>query len=200
MTDNNAKPAEGAAAATPHRSWIALIDRWFGRLTAVMNVIGTATIVIITVIVVIDVVGTLLNHPLIGVNEFMQLSLPGIVFLQLANTLREDRQVSSDVLINGLRQRKPRTTKFIFSFYNIVGAIFMGYLAWLMYPKALQAYTENFTRGAQGIIEIPQWPSMALVVLGSAVMAIQYLIHAIRDFMAGANGDFVIETGAEVKV
>ena len=193
MTDNNEKAPEGVTAIALRQPWIALIDRWFGRLTAVMNIIGTATIVIITVIVVIDVIGTLFNHPLIGVNEFMQLSLPGIVFLQLANTLREDRQISSDVFINGLRDRKPRTTKFLFSFYNIVGAIFMGYLAWLMYPKALQAYTENFTRGAQGIIEIPQWPSMGLVVFGGAVMALQYLIHAIRDFMAGATGDFTVE-------
>lgn len=155
-----------------------------------MNMVGTMTIVVITVIVVIDVVGTLFNKPLIGVNEFMQLSLPGIVFLQLANTLREDRQIASDVFIRGLQRRSPRTTKILYGTYNLIGAVFMGFLAWLMYPKAVQAYAENFTRGAQGIIEIPQWPSMALVVFGGAIMAVQYLIHAIRDYLAAVNGNF----------
>lgn len=185
-------------ADSANKRLISRIDAWFGRLTAVMNMVGTVTIVIITVVVVIDVVGAQFKKPLIGVNEFMQLSLPGIVFLQLANTLREDRQISSDVFVRGLKQRKPRTSKALFAFYNMIGAIFMGYLAWIMYPKALQAYDGNFTRGAQGIIEIPQWPSMALVVLGGAIMAIQYFIHAIRDVLAAATGD--IEDAAEPPV
>lgn len=165
------------------------VDRWFGRLTAFMNMVGTLTIVVVTVLVVADVIGTLWFKPIIGVNEFMQLSLPGIVFLQLANTLRENRQISSDVFVTKLKTARPRTSSALFASYNLIGAVFMVGLAILMYPKAMQAYTGNFTRGAQGIIEIPQWPSMALVVLGSAVMGIQYFLHFIRDAFASYSGE-----------
>lgn len=167
---------------------IARLDSWFGGLTATMNMIGTITIVVVTVVVVADVIGILMSKPIVGVNEFMQLSLPGIVFLQLANTLRENRQISSDVFVARLRTARPRAYKALFSFYNLIGGVFMIVLAWLMYPKAMQAYTGNFTRGAQGIIEIPQWPSMALVVLGGAVMGIQYLLHCVRDARAAITG------------
>ncbi len=168
---------------------IARADRLFGYLTETMNMIGTITIVLIAVFVVIDVIGLLFRRPLVGVNEFMELSLPGIVFLQAANTLRENRQISSEVFIERLQRRKPRLTKFLYGCYNLIGAVFLAGIAWLLYPKALQAYTGGFTRGAQGIIEIPQWPSMALVVFGGAVMAIQYLLHALRDYRAAITGD-----------
>jgi len=167
---------------------VARLDHWFGGLTASMNMIGTITIVVVTLLVVADVIGILISKPIVGVNEFMQLSLPGIVFLQLANTLRENRQISSDVFVARLRTARPRAYKALFSFYNLIGGVFMIWLAWLMYPKAMQAYTGNFTRGAQGIIEIPQWPSMALVVLGGAVMGIQYLLHCVRDVRAAITG------------
>lgn len=184
---------ESSMATVRKERNIKKVDRWFGHLTAFMNMVGTLTIVVVTVLVVADVIGTLWFKPIIGVNEFMQLSLPGIVFLQLANTLRENRQISSDVFVSKLKTARPRTSAALFSFYNLVGAVFMIGLAILMYPKALQAYTGNFTRGAQGIVEIPQWPSMALVVLGSAVMGIQYFLHFIRDALASCTG----ETDAE---
>jgi len=183
----------GSAQVPANGGIIARIDHWFGGLTASMNMIGTITIVAVTILVVADVIGILISRPIVGVNEFMQLSLPGIVFLQLANTLRENRQISSDVFVDRLKQSRPRIHKGLFSFYNLVGGVFMIWLAWLMYPKAMQAYTGNFTRGAQGIIEIPQWPSMALVVLGGAVMGIQYLLHFVRDARAAITGQIEAE-------
>lgn len=168
---------------------IARTDRLFGYLTEAMNMIGTITIVVIAVLVVIDVIGLLFRRPLVGVNEFMAMSLPGIVFLQAANTLRENRQISSEVFIMKLQRHKPRLSKFLFGCYNLIGFAFLAGIAWLLFPKALQAYHGGFTRGAQGIIEIPQWPSMALVVLGGAVMALQYFLHALRDYRAAITGD-----------
>jgi TRAP-type C4-dicarboxylate transport system permease small subunit len=184
MSDTNKAPAH----ARPEGA-IARADRLFGYLTETMNMFGTIAIVLIAVFVLIDVVGLVFRRPLVGVNEFMELSLPGIVFLQAANTLRENRQISSEVFIEKLQRHKPRLTKFLYGCYNLIGAAFLAGIAWLLYPKVLQAYTGGFTRGAQGIIEIPQWPSMALVVFGGAVMAIQYLLHALRDYRAAITGD-----------
>jgi TRAP-type C4-dicarboxylate transport system permease small subunit len=181
---------DGASARARPEGSIARADRLFGYLTETMNMIGTITIVLIAVLVVIDVIGLAFSRPLVGVNEFMQLSLPGIVFLQAANTLRERRQISSEVFIERLQRHKPRLTAFLYGFYNVIGAVFLAGIAWLLYPKMLQAYDRGFTRGAQGIIEIPEWPSMALVVLGGAVMSIQYLLHALRDLRVAATGDF----------
>lgn len=162
---------------------LARFDAGFGKLTTTMNMIGTMWIIVMTVLVVADVIGlNLFRQSVPAVKEFIQLSMPGIVFLQLANTLREDRHVSSDVLITKVRKRSPRVASFTYAIFNLIGMALMLFLAWKIWPKAYQAYEQGFTRGHEGLLTLPEWPSMALVVLGSAVMGIQYLLIMIRDF------------------
>jgi TRAP-type C4-dicarboxylate transport system permease small subunit len=164
-------------------------DRTFGKLTSGMNMIGTIWIVVMTVLVAADVIGlNLFRQSVPAVKEFIQLSIPGIVFLQLANTLREDRHVSSDIFINKLRNRSPRVASFTYGIFNLIGMGLMIFLAWRIYPKALQAYTENFTRGHEGLLTLPEWPSMALVVVGSAIMGIQYGLMSAKDFGDAFSG------------
>lgn len=158
-------------------------DRWFGRLTSIMNMIGTVWIIVMTLLVVADVIGlNLFRQSVPAVKEFIQLSMPGIVFLQLANTLRENRHVSSDVLITKVRRHSPRVASFTYAIFNLIGMWLMLFLAWRIWPKAYQAYEQGFTRGHEGLLTLPEWPSMALVVFGSAVMGIQYMLIMIRDF------------------
>jgi TRAP-type mannitol/chloroaromatic compound transport system permease small subunit len=175
----------GPAAGSGVVGRLRQIDGLFGRLTAVLNLVGTVWIVVITVLVVVDVVGlAAFSAPVPAVKELIQLSIPGIVFLQLANTLREDRHVSSDVLMQIVKTKRPRVAAFFYALFNLIGAGLMGLMAILMYPKAMQAYLEGFTRGAQGVATLPEWPSMALVVLGAMVMAIQYFLFFLRDGLA----------------
>lgn len=165
------------------------VDNLFGRLTAVLNIIGTVWIVVMSVLVVVDVIGlAAFSSPVPAVKEFIQLSIPGIVFLQLANTLRADRHISSDVFMQIIKTKRPRVAAFFYALFNLIGAGLMGLMAVLMYPKAMQAYVEGFTRGAQGVATLPEWPSMALVVVGAMVMAIQYLLLFLRDALAVVIG------------
>lgn len=186
MTDSSAQPdtppASGGGA-------MAKFEVQFGKLTTTMNMIGTIWIIVMTILVVADVIGlNLFRQSVPAVKEFIQLSIPGIVFLQLANTLREDRHVSSDIFINRVRVRSPRVAAFTFGVFNLIGMWLMLFLAWRIFPKAGQAYTEGFTRGHEGILTLPEWPSMALVVFGSAVMGIQYLLLMLRDFRVAFSG------------
>ncbi len=161
----------------------------FGRLTSGMNIVGSIWIVLMVFLVVGDVVGReAFNYPIPATKEMVQLSIPGIVFLQLANTLREGRHVSSDVLMGVVQRKCPRIAVGFFGLFNLLGAGMMGMIAILITPKSWQAYTEDFEKGTQGIFTLPEWPVMALVILGSGIMAIQYLIFAIRDFHAAATG------------
>lgn len=186
MTSTTAQaesPPPGGAGSEP--GVLAKIDAYFGKLTSIMNMIGTIWIIVMTVLVVADVIGlNLFRQSVPAVKEFIQLSMPGIVFLQLANTLREDRHVSSDIFINKMRDRSPRVASFTYGVFNLIGMALMLFLSYRIFPKAEQAYTEGFTRGHEGLLTLPEWPSMALVVFGAAIMGLQYLLLMIRDFRA----------------
>ncbi len=169
--------------------FLARLDKTFGKLTSAMNMVGTIWIVVMTILVVADVIGlNLFRQSVPAVKEFIQLSMPGIVFLQLANTLREDRHVSSDVFINKLRRGSPRVASFTYGVFNLIGMALMLFLSYKIFPKAEQAYVEGFTRGHAGIMTLPEWPSMALVVFGAAIMGLQYLLLSARDFRAAFTG------------
>ena len=58
-------------------------------LAAVMAAIGTAWILVIMAEICADIIGRAgFNRPILGVPEFLQFSIVGIVFLQLPQTLR----------------------------------------------------------------------------------------------------------------
>lgn len=160
-----------------------------GRLTGGMNIFGSIWIVCLVLLVVGDVVGReLFNYPIPGTKEMVQLSIPGIVFLQLAKTLRDGRHVGSDVLMGIVQVKRPRLALAFYGLFNLLGAAVMGMIAILIAPKSWQAYEQGFEKGTQGIFTLPEWPVMALVILGAGIMAIQYLVLAIRDFHAAATG------------
>jgi TRAP-type mannitol/chloroaromatic compound transport system permease small subunit len=161
----------------------------FGRLTRGMNVFGSIWIVFIVLLVVGDVFGReIFNYPIPATKEMVQLSIPAIVFLQLANTLRDGRHVSSDVLMGVVQRRWPRVSVAFFGLFNLIGMAVMGMISILIAPKAWQAYDQDFEKGTQGIFTLPEWPVMAIVILGSGVMALQYMLLALRDFHAAATG------------
>ena len=63
-----------------------------------LNVVGTVLIIVMAAAVNLDVFGRdLFNSPVPGVTEFIGLAIVSVVFLQMANTLREDRHVSNDL-------------------------------------------------------------------------------------------------------
>ena len=175
----------------------------FGHLTTTMNTVGTVWIVIMCVFVVADVI-TLeaFNFGIPGVKEFIQLSIPGIVFLQLTNTLREGRHVTSDMLMTPVRRKWPRLAGAIAAGFNLIGTALMSVIGIVMISKVEQAYVENFFRGTEGIFTLPEWPSMALVVLGSFAMAFQYLLFFLRDaareIKKGLHGDVETPGGGSV--
>jgi TRAP-type C4-dicarboxylate transport system permease small subunit len=186
ITPAEASPPGGGSA---DEGLFAKLERQFGKLTSVMNMIGTIWIIIMAILVVVDVIGlNVFRQSVPAVKEFIQLSIPGIVFLQLANTLREERHVSSDVFINKLRNVRPRVASFTYGIFNLIGMALMLFLSYRIFPKAGQAYWEGFTRGHEGILTLPEWPSMALVVFGAAIMGLQYLFLSVRDFRAAFTG------------
>ena len=50
-----------------------------------------------------------------------------------------------------------------------------------VWPIMLENYDGDYYAGTAGVIEIPIWPFMAVVVLGAAATAVQFLIDAWRN-------------------
>lgn len=170
-------PSEGQGApdsGAPRASW-------FGALTRLLNVLGTALILAMVLAVNADVVGrNLFNHPLPGVLEFVGLSIVAIVFLQMANTLREDRHVSNDILMRVVAAWRPRLAAVFYASFFLIGALLMGLIVWFVWPILVENYERGYYKGTAGVIEIPTWPFLLAVIVGAAATAVQFLLLAWR--------------------
>jgi len=146
-----------------------------------LNVIGTLLILVMALAVNADVTGRVLfNHPLPGVLEFIGLAIVAIVFLQMANTLREDRHVSNDILVQLIVLSRPRLAAALYATFHLIGAALMALIVWFMWPILQDNYVGGYYRGTANVIEIPVWPFMAAIIIGAAATMIQFLLLAWR--------------------
>ena len=156
---------------------------WFGALTTVLNVAGTLLIIVMALAVNADIIGReLFSRPIAGVTEFLGLSIVAVVFLQMSNTLREGRHVKNDLIMAWVAIRWPRVARFFYGLFHLIGALLMSLIVWYVVPIFRENYAGNFYKGTQGVVEIPVWPFMLVVLVGGAAVAIQYLLLAQGEF------------------
>ena len=144
------------------------------------NVIATLWILGLMVLIVCDILGReALARPIAGVPEMVKYSIVGIVFLQIAHTHRKGEMIRSDGILGILRRRSPFAARMLDIIAQLCGTAFAATLAWAVWPKALRAFERGEMEGVQGHFTLPVWPFLSLVVLGSALLALSFLLTAL---------------------
>jgi TRAP-type C4-dicarboxylate transport system permease small subunit len=163
-----------------------------GRLAAVMAAIGTAWILVIMAVICADIIGrAAFNRPILGVPEFLQFSIVGIVFLQLPQTLRTGGLTRADVLLAQLERRSPTLRRLLQLVYDLVGATLFAIIVVTTWPLAMRAFANREFYGSTGVVQIPTGPLKLIIIAGCLAMTVQFLINAwrsIREIRDGATG------------
>ena len=156
----------------------------FARLIGVMNAAGTVWIILLMLLINADIFGrSFLSNPIAGVPELVSFSIVGIVFLQLAHTLRSGAMTRSDVLLGVLERRAPRARFALLAAFHLAGGVLLLMIAWKYWPSVAAAWQhpERNFMGNPGLFTIPQWPLFILVFLGIAATAIQFVLMSWSD-------------------
>lgn len=148
----------------------------FAYVTATMNSIGTGWILVLMILINADIFSRFLfNAPIRGVAEVVTLSIVGIVFLQIAHTLKAGRIMRAELLLMPLRRRTPKTALTLDLFHHLVGATIFAILSFASWKPLATAWLEGHYLGAPGDFTAPTWPIKLLVLLGSGVAALQFI-------------------------
>lgn len=151
---------------------VALLDKSLSSL----NALGSLWIFFIMILVNADVFGrNLFLAPIDGVNEIIELSLVGIVFLQLGDATRRGRLTRSDGFLNLITKRQPQVGGFMAAIFDVLGAFFMGLILWGSLPIFIESWQGNFYEGQEGVFTAPVWPVNLVVVIGSILTALLFL-------------------------
>lgn len=156
------------------------LSRVANTLAIAANVAGTCAVLMLVVILNVDVVARgLFNAPLKGTYEIVQLAVVFIVFLQLADVVRVDRLTRSDGFLNLLYNRHPGLTANLRRIINALSAIFMGLIAYIMFPEFIKMWGTQDFFGIPGVFTVPWWPIKLVIASGSALACLIFALKVI---------------------
>ncbi len=153
----------------------------FNSVLSCLNGIGSVWIFALIILVNIDAFGrTLFAAPINGVPEMIELSIVGIVFLELGDAVRKGRLTRSDGLFNLLLERYPPVGRTLGVIFDLLSAVFMGLILYGSVPLLIESYEKSFYIGVEGLFTAPVWPIKLFIVIGCAMTLLQFLIFAWR--------------------
>lgn len=158
---------------------MAALRHWlsFEGLLSGLNSVGTLWIFALMLAVNADVAGrTLFNSPVPGVPEFGRLSIVGIIFLQLAHTLRSGRLTRADGLLRSAQRRWPRFAAGIEAAFCAAGVALFAVLVYGSYRPFLRSWASGEYAGVEGYVTFPTWPVRLVIVVGCALAGLQFLL------------------------
>ena len=146
-----------------------------------MNSVGTLWVFALMFLICADVGGRyLFSAPIKGAAEMVGYSIVAAVFLQMASTLRAGRFTRVELLIEPLEARRPGAAHAFNAAYHLVGAAVFAVITWGTWPKLADAWASDEITGTPGVFVFLIWPFLAVIVLGAAVTALEFLLQFAR--------------------
>jgi len=148
-------------------------------LTVAFNAIGSGWIFFLMCLICADVFGRYaLSSPIPGVTEIVELSIVGIVFLQLAHATWSGRITRADTLLRAVGRRAPRAAALVDLVANLAGAALLLLIVVGTWPRLVGDYVNDYHVGTPGLFTFPSWPVKFVIVAGGALTAVQFLLKA----------------------
>lgn len=155
--------------------------RWLDRLTQVANICGSILISALVLLIGADVLSrNLFNAPVSGVPEMVTLSIVAIVFLQAPAALKAGRMTRSDALLGYLADRAPRVVRGLETVYDALGVLVVGAILYATWPIFTRAWARGEFVGAVGDFTAPVWPVKLMILIGCALLMLQFLARILR--------------------
>ena len=164
-------PRERDAFAGSH-----VAARGFAALVAGLNSVGTAWIFALMVLINVDVLSRFVfSAPIQGVTEIVELSIVGIVFLQISDAVRLRRLTRSDGIYNRLAAHHPALGHLLGALFDLAGCLFFVCILIGGVPRLIEAYARGYFAGNEGLFVMPVWPLRLILVIGCIVVSLQFL-------------------------
>jgi len=158
-------------------------NNWFDAFLRVLNYVSVLAILFMAVWIFADVVGRFFfRSPIPGTTELIKSILLSIVFFGVPYTLRVNGHISTDILQRRLSPRGRRVTAVLRA---VLGAAIFTLVAIYGWKAAVKACQVLEFEGVQ--LRIPTYPARFVMVLGSALLVVQYLLNIVAVFRCPAE-------------
>lgn len=161
--------------------------------TVVRLLLAVAAVIIFTLgfLVCADVFGrAIFNSPVKGTPELVSMSIVIICFLLAGYSVQSNSMISTDVFSSMFGARGHAAANLLSA---ILGVMFFGFIVWGSYEPMLHAITSGEYEG-EGALRVPVWPARLVVLTGSFLVVVSYVLHgavAFKTLISGRAADDV---------
>lgn len=129
-------------------------------------------------LILTNIIGrSVFDSPVYGTAEIVATSIVIIVFLQVGYAIRSQSMLRADFLIIHL----PHSIQRIFlTIGYLLGAVFFLMIITGGWEESVLSYIEGEFEG-EGALRVPSWPARWMVMIGSGLALINYLVLAYID-------------------
>lgn len=154
-------------------------------VTKALMVIAAVLAFLLCFLVVGDVSGRVFfGSPIKGTTELISLSIVTVCFLQAGYAIRSGGMLNVDTVVVKF---PPRVQSMFAVFAAFAGAFFFAFICYGTIDGAAHAWTSNEFEG-EGAMRVPVWPTRFVIVLGTALAAMCYLILMVENLQRVIKG------------
>lgn len=151
----------------------------FECLAMFANISASLMIFGIMILITFDIaLRYMFNAPIRGVTAIVEIAIVVIVYLQLTHALQNGRITRSDALFSAIMRRRPAIGHVMGAIFNAAGFGLMIAIIIGGWPKWIDAYERGHFIGSVGVFTFPEWPQLLVILIGCAMMAIQFALFA----------------------
>jgi TRAP-type C4-dicarboxylate transport system permease small subunit len=159
------------------------ISTLYFKLLDVLNFVSLLLIFFVAFWMSSDVVSrSVFNRPFPGTSELVKSLLPAIVFLSLAYTLRHERHVRVEILLDRLPEKGRNLLNMVASLIGFSIFLVVAIFSW---EPAWQGWLVREYEGVQ--LKVPVYPIRFVTVLGAGLFSLQFLINFFESVMVLLN-------------
>ena len=156
------------------------------KIAKFMMVMAATWAFILTFIIIADIIGRgVFNNPVQGVREIVANSIVIIVFLQAGYAIRSRSMLSADFVIDLF---PPWARRAALAFGYLLGVAFFVLIIWGGWRFAIDSWVGGEFEG-EGALRVPAWPTRFLILVGSALAIVNYLVVAYLDVFRPSASD-----------
>jgi len=157
----------------------------FNRTIDVLNAVGTVWVAAMTVLICADIFGrALFNAPIIGVPEIVRVSVVGLVWLQMAYTLKIGAHLRSNIILDRLSLKWQTIIEIIGCILGILVFSLVVYTSW---GVMIEGWRIKEFEGELPV-RVPVYPIRTIVLIGAFLTMVQFVIILGRNVYALLKG------------
>lgn len=152
-------------------------------LTKTLMVLAAGWAFLLCFFILADIIFRAMNMPLQGTKEIVANSVVIIVFMQLGFAVRSRSMLQADFVINLFG---PHTRRVVVVLGLLLGAAFFLFLMKAGIKPAMRSWMNGEFDG-EGALRVPVWPARWMVIFGSGLAALNYLLLAAIEALGLSN-------------